>query len=384
MIMRYAREQHSDLRSIVACISRFLIGSKDQQMQHTNHEKLIPSLNGWRAIAVSLVVIGHISVGYLQIPAGLGVTIFFFLSGFLITKLLLNEFSRDKSINIANFYGRRVLRICPPLALVLIVTYVLAGLGVFIGGASLKSFLAQFFYFANYYALFFGPDNQIPSGTAVFWSLAVEEHFYLVFPGILLIMLRRMRPIQISLVLLVMCGLILAWRYYLTIPPDFNPDRTYYATDARIDSILFGCILATSWDEIIVRWRNFESNATKGVLLWLGWGLLVVSIIVRDARFRETLRYSMQGIALMPLFLYSIKNYNGPVFSVLNWPALNRIGIYSYSIYLSHEIIFDNICARFQSRLLSAVATIVLSMAFAYFVDTCIDRYFRKLRSRLH
>lgn len=353
-------------------------------MQYTNHEKLIPSLNGWRAIAVSLVVIGHISSGYLRIPAGLGVTVFFFLSGFLITRLLLNEFSRDKSINIVNFYGRRVLRICPPLALVLIVTYLLAGLGVFVGGASVKSFLAQFFYFANYYALFFGPDNQIPSGTAVFWSLAVEEHFYLVFPGILLVMLRRMKPIQISLVLLAMCGLILAWRYYLTIPPDFNPDRTYYATDARIDSILFGCILATSWDEINVRWRNFECNTTKIILLCLGSGLLVLSIIVRDARFRETLRYSLQGIALMPLFLYSIKNYNGPIFSILNWSTLNRIGIYSYSIYLSHEIIFDNICAQFKSRLLAAVVTIALSMAFAYFVDTCIDRYFRKWRSRLH
>lgn len=353
-------------------------------MQHTNHGTTIPSLNGWRAIAVSLVVIGHISTGYFRIPAGLGVTVFFFLSGFLITKLLLNEFAKDKTINIVNFYGRRVFRIVPPLALVLIVTYTLTALGILIGFASIKSFLAQFFYFANYYSLFFGPDNKIPSGTAVFWSLAVEEHFYLVFPGILLLMLRKIKPLQISLILLAACGVVLAWRYYLTIPPDFDPNRTYYATDTRIDSILFGCILATSWEAINVHWKYFQSNATTIILLCVGCALLAASILIRDARFRETLRYSIQGIALMPLFLYSIKNYDRPVFSMLNWSIVNKIGIYSYSIYLSHEIIFDNISKQFHSRLLAAVTTIVLATVFAYFVDIFIDRYFRQLRSRLH
>lgn len=353
-------------------------------MQHGNHGKTIPSLDGWRAIAVSLVLIGHISTGYLYIPAGLGVTIFFFLSGFLITRLLLNEFSRDNSINIAKFYGRRILRICPPLTLVLVVTYALTSLGIFAGVASIKSFLAQFFYFANYYSLFFGPDNQIPSGTAVFWSLAVEEHFYLVFPGILLIMLRRINLVQISLILLSICALVLAWRYYLTSPPSFDPNRTYYATDTRIDSILFGCILATSWEEINVRWKYFECNAAKITLLGAGCMLLAASLIIRDARFRETVRYSIQGIALMPLFLYSIKSYDGRIFSILNLPVIRRIGIYSYSIYLSHEIIFDNISKQLQSRLLAAAATIALSVAFAYFVEIFIDRYFRKLRSRLH
>lgn len=352
-------------------------------MQRINNGKIIPSLNGWRAIAVSLVLVGHVGAGYLYIPAGLGVTVFFFLSGFLITTLLLDEFSKHKSINIVNFYARRVLRICPPLALVLTVTYALTSLGMLIGVASIKSFLAQFFYFANYYSLFFGPDNKVPSGTAVFWSLAVEEHFYLVFPGIFLVMLRRMRPIKISILLLIMCTIILAWRYCLTISPDFNPDRTYYATDTRIDSILFGCILATSWEEIGARWRYFECSATKIGLLSLGCMLLVASIVIRDARFRETLRYSIQGIALMPLFLYSIKYYDRPAFSVLNSAVVNRIGIYSYSIYLSHEIIFDNICGQLQSRLLAGVVTIALSVAFAYVIDIYIDRYFRELRSSL-
>ena len=353
-------------------------------MHCANNEKIIPSLNGWRAIAVSLVVIGHISTGYLYIPAGLGVTIFFFLSGFLITRLLLNEFSKNKSINILKFYGRRALRICPPLALVLIITYSLASLGILIGVASIKSFLAQFFYFANYYSLFFGPDNQIPSGTGVFWSLAVEEHFYLVFPGIILIMLRRIKQMQISLILFVMCIFILAWRYYLTSSLVFNPNRTYLATDTRIDSILFGCILATSWEKINKHWRYFKYTTVEISLIFLGCTLLATSLIIRDARFRETLRYSIQGIALMPLFLYTIKNHNRAIFSILNSTLINKIGIYSYSIYLSHEIIFDNIRIYFQSRLFAAASTIVLSMIFAYLVDKFIDRYFRRLRSQLH
>lgn len=349
-----------------------------------SNEKIIPSLNGWRALAVSLVVVGHISTGYLNVPAGLGVTLFFFLSGFLITRLLLNEFSIHKTINIAKFYGRRILRICPPLALVLLSTYVLTYLGMFIGFASIKSFLAQFFYFANYYALFFGPDNKIPSGTAVFWSLAVEEHFYLVFPGLLIMMLRTMKPMRVSIVLLAICIAVLLWRYFLTSQPGFDPNRTYYATDTRIDSILFGCILATSWDAINMYWGHFEKSVTKVSLIIVGCVLLAASLMIRDERFRETVRYSIQGIALMPLFLYSIKDYKGHVFSFLNTPVANRIGIYSYSIYLSHEVIFDNISSHFHSRLIGASATIALSLVFAYFVDTCIDRYFRVLRSRLH
>ena len=171
----------------------------------------IPSLDGFRAVSVLIVMLSHAGFGHI-IPGGLGVTIFFFLSGFLITTLLRSELGQTGTISIPNFYVRRFLRLGPPLVVVLSIAYGLVFLGLQPGGASWGGFLAQLLYFANYYGLFFDPGNSIPLGSGVLWSLAVEEHFYLVYPLLFLWISRRLDDKFVAWVFVTFCVCILLWR----------------------------------------------------------------------------------------------------------------------------------------------------------------------------
>ena len=155
---------------------------------HSHRFEVIPSLDGIRAISVLIVVLGHSGLEAL-VPGGLGVTIFFFLSGYLITTLMLTEHERTGGINIFNFYTRRVFRLMPPLLVTLAIAYGLTYARLLSGGITDTGLAAQLLYFANYYGLFFDPGNTIPDGTGILWSLAVEEHFYIFYPLLMTLML---------------------------------------------------------------------------------------------------------------------------------------------------------------------------------------------------
>src|SRR5579871_4507281 len=143
--------------------------------------EVIPSLDGFRAVSVLIVVLGHSGLEAL-VPGGLGVTIFFFLSGYLITTLMLKERENTGEINILHFYARRVFRLMPPLLISLAIAYGLTYAGLLSGGITRTGLAAQLLYFANYYGLYFDMGNTIPDGTGILWSLAVEEHFYIFYP----------------------------------------------------------------------------------------------------------------------------------------------------------------------------------------------------------
>lgn len=348
-------------------------------LAHTQHKE-IASLDGWRAVAIAIVFLSHAGLGKI-VPGGLGVTIFFFLSGYLITTLLVREFRKTGGINIRHFYVRRVLRLTPPLLLVLSVTYLLTHYGVFTGHAGWSGFFAQLFYFANYYVLFFDAGHSVPQGTGVFWSLAVEEHFYFFFPALFMLMMRKADRRLIPLYLGALCLAFLAWRYYLVVGEGVSMERTYYATDTRIDSILFGCILATVQIPERVRAALHRPGArVAGV--GAGILLLLLSLLVRDDVFRETLRYTLQGIALIPLFFYSVSHPQSLPFRWLNLRWVQRVGIYSYSIYLSHEILLSNVDWISSNPALNIAAALVVSLLFAMLVDRFIDAPLRAVRAR--
>jgi hypothetical protein len=202
---------------------------------HYPHTQVIPSFDGIREISVLIVVLAHSGLEAL-VPGGLGVTIFFFLSGFLITTLMLAENRRTGEINILKFYARRMFRLMPPLFISLAIAYCFTCIGLLSGGITIGGLAAQF-YFANYYGLFFDPGNTVPDGTGILWSLAVEEHFYIVYPLFIAVLLGiGIRLRAIGLVLGIGCLVILAWRVYLVHSPHFVVDRTYYASDTRIAS----------------------------------------------------------------------------------------------------------------------------------------------------
>ncbi len=357
---------------------------------HSKAEGTIPSLDGLRAISISIVLVSHAGYGGV-VPGGLGVTIFFFLSGYLITTLLLDEHQRTGRIHIGKFYLRRVFRLFPPLLVTLAIAYSLVLLGRLDGGISWAGVLAQLFYFANYYSLFFDPGNTTAAGTGILWSLAVEEHFYMIYPAVLTGLLALGLSAQrLAVALAIACLAVLAWRMHLAGLPNFVTERTYYSSDTRVDSIIFGCLLA-----IVANPKSSKpasSNPflepTSATLLAAAAIVMAFTLVWRDPYFRETFRYSLQGLALMPIFYFAIKCARDIPFTLLNHPWVARIGVYSYAMYLIHYVVINAIekNAPWLATIkpLLVVATFAIAALYAAILDVSVDRYFRRLRRKFH
>jgi len=350
------------------------------------HVKAIPSLDGWRAISILVVFLSHIGFGHV-IPGGLGVTIFFFLSGYLITSLMLAEMQKTGRLNIPHFYLRRFLRLMPPLFITLAVAYTLVGVGLLGGRATLKGFAAQVFYFSNYYTLFFDPGGNVPSGTGILWSLAVEEHFYIAYPLLFSILGARCTRKQLAAVFVLVCIGVLGWRLHFVVQPGFSAERTYYATDTRLDSILWGCVFALAWNPLAAGQAITRMRFRDYALVMLGLAAHLLALLVRNPAFRESARYSIQGVALMPLFYYSITNYRHVLFRYLNVGIIQWIGKASYSIYLIHFVTISFVERNWpalKSPFLLGPIVVVIAAAYSHFLDSVIEPYFRRLRSRFH
>jgi peptidoglycan/LPS O-acetylase OafA/YrhL len=353
---------------------------------HFQQPQIIPSLDGIRAISVLIVVLAHSGLEAV-VPGGLGVTIFFFLSGYLISTLMLAENKSTGEINILKFYARRVFRLMPPLFVSLAIAYGLTYAGLLSGGITITGLAAQLLYFANYYGLFFDPGHTIPDGTGILWSLAVEEHFYIFYPLFITLLLRNaLRPRTIGTLLGIGCFIILAWRIYLVQGPDFVSYRTYYASDTRIDSIIYGCILAIVLNPVRVLNRADTMSPGQWVVFATALATLLLTLLYRDTAFRETVRYSLQGLALMPLFYLAIRFSDNRLFRHLNSPWAIKLGTYSYAIYLIHHVVIyviaKNAPAIAANFLILFPTALLISIAYAAFVDRFVDRFFRQLRRK--
>ncbi len=335
----------------------------------------IPSLDGIRALSFMLVFVAHAGLGAI-VPGGFGVTIFFFLSGYLITTLLRLEHSRTSHNSLRDFYLRRLFRIFPPFYTVLALALSLTALGLLPEALHFGSVLSQLAHATNYYFIF-QDERGFPSGTVVYWSLAVEEHFYLVFPWIFILLQRGFpeQPRRQAFVLLALCALALCWRFILVFAYDARMERIYMGSDTRVDSILFGCVLALLGNPMFDPWRGSKALWTKA-LLPAGFGLLILSLTYRAAWFRETLRYSLQGLGLIPLFVVAIRYPEwGPV-RLLNMRLVKRVGLLSYSLYLSHDVILSALHHRLPSigPVLSGVLAFGLSLLVANAVLHWVER----------
>ncbi len=342
----------------------------------------IPSLDGIRAISFFLVFFSHVGLGAI-VPGGFGVSIFFLLSGFLITTLLRLEFARHNRIGLSGFYLRRMMRILPPLYATLMLAIVLWCCGGEHRSIPFAGTLAQALQVSNYYEIYAYPVATIP-GTGVLWSLAVEEHFYLIFPLLYSWMLPRFSGRCQALILLALCAAALAWRCLLHFHFDASFIRTYYATDTRFDSILFGCVFAIIANPVLrdplhgrlIRWMKW--------LLPLSVFVLLGTFIYRDESFRETLRYSLQAFALIPLFVAAIHYQKSWLVILLNLPLVRFIGVLSYALYLSHGIIMASLESSWRANtvLLHGVS-LICTFCFATAVHYWIERPSTRIRKHL-
>jgi peptidoglycan/LPS O-acetylase OafA/YrhL len=343
----------------------------------------IPSLDGIRAISFFLVFFAHAGLGKVLVPGGFGVTIFFLLSGFLITTLLRMEYLRFKRISLKDFYLRRSLRILPPLYVTLALSVLLVILGKVATGIPFWGTLSQALQYANYYEIYSENPVSMP-GTGVFWSLAVEEHFYLLFPIFYIWMCPRFTPNRQALVLLMLCAGALAWRCLLFFHFHSSFDRIYLATDTRFDSILLGCVLAIAANPLL---RDPLHELLVARMRWLvpvSLAVLTATFLFRNEGFRNTFRYTVQGVALMPLLLAAIRFQGSLVVRVLNLAWVRFLGVLSYSLYLCHSIILEAIIRVWAIGPVStALAGIVCALIFATLVHYLVERPCSKVRKRL-
>jgi peptidoglycan/LPS O-acetylase OafA/YrhL len=287
----------------------------------------LPQLDGVRALAILIVFAAHCGYSHV-VPGGFGVTVFFFLSGYLITTLLRIERAQTGAVSLPAFYLRRSLRILPPLYLTLLASGALYAAGLLEWmPVEPAAVLGQVTFLTNYPGLF-GTEAVLP---VPLWSLAIEEHFYLVFPLAFVLWLGRLTPRRAALACLGLCGAVLAircinvWRL-----PDYS--LNYSWTHTRIDAILFGCCLGL-WNNPVIptdrAWRPTLWHVVASLAVVLG------TLAVRDPAFRESLRYTLQSAALFVPFAYLLHG-EGPAVRLLASRPMRRLGLWSYSFYLAH------------------------------------------------
>ena len=336
-----------------------------------------------RAISVMLVFVAHVGLERF-VPGGLGVTIFFFLSGFLITTLMRSEFENNGRVSLRHFWLRRALRILPPFYLVLSGAVLASLLFDPPGTLYLPAVAAQGLHFTNYWLIWHGHEGQ-PGGTGVYWSLAVEEHFYLLFPWLFVGMQRlRISARNQAILLWALCAAVLIWRCILVFVFDASTDRTYLASDTRVDSILFGCALAV-WGNPVLDRPTLNERRWKFLLVPGAFVLMAFTLVVRDPAFRETVRYSLQGLALTVFFIAGIRFQNWLPNRLLNLRPIAFLGVLSYSLYLVHFAVILAVSRIFPllHPVGQALVALLVSIALSWALYLFVERPCARLRKRL-
>lgn len=336
--------------------------------------QFIEELNGVRAIAVLIVFASHLGPLHNIVPGGLGVTIFFFLSGYLITSQLRVEAGRSGRIDLVGFYIRRTVRIFPPLYITLAVSALLLSLGLLsVQRLDVGSVLSQLSFLSNYERLW-GPHAGLPGPPL--WSLAVEEHFYLIFPFVFVLALMRLTPRNAAIVCAAACIVPLLARIgHLAAGHDIT--LNYFFSHTRADSILAGSALALFKNPAVDAdgWRPSVWQFGLGIALILG------AALVRNPIFAEVFRYTVQGAGLYIVFAF-ILTPNRITSPILLMPWLRWIGQVSYSVYL-----FQIIAIKLVEKLLPgqhfvviAVVAAAVTLAYAWLMNVVVEKRLHKLR----
>lgn len=292
----------------------------------------LPTLDGWRAIAILGVIFthdrlyawGHMSTGWLHDHGGQGVNLFFAISGLLICSRLLEEERAFGRISLRSFYIRRAFRILPPAIGFLIVVGVLSLVGILRIG--LRDWLGALLFFHNYTSLLgkIGPDSVFVNH---FWSLAVEEHFYLILPPILVLTRRRWRiPVLLTLALLVEIHRwqVLRSRSWIEVG---------HHTDVLLDLLLIPASVA-----VLTQFPRFRDRFRTYLRIW---PLILLFVVVLITYWSDSFWGITACALLMPLMLLgSILNPESLLARLLESGPLRYIGRISYSLYLWQQIFF--------------------------------------------
>lgn len=364
--------------------------------------RYITGLDGIRAIAVIMVLAYHLKLALFK-SGFLGVTVFFVLSGYLITGILISEVEEEGTIDLKNFWLRRIRRLVPAvMSMAVVIIFVSAVVNRIIFTKGCKDFLASVLGFNNWWQIFnkvsYFEAAGVPSPFTHCWSLAIETQFYLIYPLILLGIYklvksreegRAKRGLLFAGVTL-MLALISVILMIVLFDPQQDASRVYYGTDTRAFSLLFGALLAILWDyRMVPRRLSASVNMVLGSVSFAV--LLVMTIAINGSSNFWYRGGQFVGTILTVLVIYTVLGRKTWLSRFLSNPVLKWIGDRSYSIYLWHYpiilLISKGIKASWWITLIEIVLSVVLAELSYRFIETpirhgIIGEYLNILRSR--
>lgn len=335
-------------------------------------------LDGLRAVAVAIVIVGH---SFSAAGSDLGVTLFFVLSGFLITWLLLKERNATGRTDIKRFYLARTLRIFPAYYVFLIVSIAIDLMRD--DSRIIAAIIPGALYFLNYFNAFNGhPVNSISHA----WSLAIEEQFYLLWPLLFILLARRgSKALLISLASAVVA--VATWRSIAYLHLDLGSAYVYNAFDTRSDALAVGCLLgvasafgsAQRWAAVLVR-RAWMPLAVMAAILCLR---LLTPLV-----YRYSVGFTVDALLFAVLIVQILQLGTTRSWNWLNSRALVFLGAISYPMYLYHQLGLGagRLFTQTQHEIVQLVAGIALTVLAAtgsyFFVEMPFLRLKRALGSR--
>ena len=353
----------------------------------------LPSLDGWRAVSIVLVLLCHstFTTGFPLAPnsrlffyseaVGIwGVRFFFVISGFLITHLLLREQSKNGFISLKKFFVRRAIRILPVCFFYLFV------LGVFTEYSQKFSvWLANLTFTTDFI------ETRHPFPTGHLWSLGVEEQFYLLWPGLLVLILHRPQGIAQLLKILALPLIIAPTVRVLYYSHAYPSSLEFLFLDhsflSKFDSLAYGCAAAVLFNH----WRNpletfYQKNSRS---IFVAGVLLVFApwILPFGGRFKAAGFESLQAVGFSLLLVQSLLQPAHGFYRWLNWKWVGQIGILSYSIYIWQQMFCGTGAMVFGSPDAWWVSfpfwifTTLLAAAASYYL---LEKPLLKWRAKLH
>ena len=337
-------------------------------------------IGGLRAVAVFLVIVFHSGLGW--VPGGLGVLMFFVISGFLITWLLLKENARKDRVSLKRFYIRRSLRIFP--AFYVYAFGLLTLLWLTHRPIDWPQAIAALSYTGNYYQALFGDPN---TGLSHTWSLGIEEQFYLAWPA--LFVLLRNRPRALLQATSGLIGAVWIYRFILKYALHVHQGYFYEAFDTRMDHLLMGCLLAV----LLFHFREHPAWSLiceRPLLTLFTIALLVLSTAAEVSwgdRYRDTWGFIVNPL-LCALLIPQLISLRG--FAFTSWmeaPAFKYLGNISYSLYLYQQVVLEPVrklvrFAPFPVQVILSIAVLIAVASGSYWL---VEKPFLKLKdSRFH
>jgi peptidoglycan/LPS O-acetylase OafA/YrhL len=308
----------------------------------------------------------------------LGVDIFFVLSGFLITALLLREHATEHHISFRGFYRRRALRLLPALFLFVAaqLTYAIITHGQW--KAERDTLISIIFYFWNWKLFYSYP--AVPKGLAHLWSLSVEEQFYIVWPLVVAFFVAaRRRSSTVITAMVAAIAAVVVWRFLLA--ERANLTLLYFRTDVRADALLVGALTAYLWTRGFVAPRRFLVPAA-----WMSLAFVAACVV----HFESTARFFFDGgftavAVAVAVMVYAIVEVGWLSKHFLSFRPLRAVGRVSYGLYLWHFFVFTIVAEKMgayssATRIATAFGITAAATLLSWFV---VEQRFLRRKHRV-